>query len=101
MPEELPLACSLSAADRRGRLAEIAALGAANLRAAATAGNRAELRFCPEAREPLEALIAAEARCCPFLAFELEQRPDEVRLTIEAPPDGEPVLEELVEAFRG
>ena len=101
MPLELPLACSLSAADRRSRLAEIAALGGASLRAAATAGNRAELRFRPEARQPLEALIAAESRCCPFLAFELEQRPDEVRLTVEAPPDAEPVLDDLVEAFRG
>jgi hypothetical protein len=101
MTSELPLACSLHGAEARERLVQIAAVGEAGLLAveADTAG--ATLRFRPEVRERLDAIVAAEAECCPFLSLDLAEEPGMLRLTISAPADAEPVLHDLVAAFRG
>src|SRR4051812_28952113 len=98
MPSELPIACSLSASELRERLADMSAIGESSLLAADVNGSRAVLRFRPGAGEQLAAIVAAEARCCPFLNMELDDAPDAVRLTIEAPAGAEPVLHDLVAA---
>jgi hypothetical protein len=49
----------------------------------------------------VQRLVAAESQCCAFLTMRLDDAPGEVRLTIDAPEDAEPVLGELVNAFRG
>ena len=43
----------------------------------------------------------AESDCCSFLDMTVTDEPDAVVLTIDAPDDAEPVLGELVSAFRG
>lgn len=90
-----PLACSLTGPELKDRLAEIAAAGEHAVRV----GD--ELRFPAGAsmRERLERIIAAESHCCPFLSFELRESGDELVLTVEAPPDAEPVAAELRQAF--
>ena len=67
-----PIACSLSGPDLQQRLEEIAAVG----ETARRLGD--ELRFPADAstRERLEAIVAAERHCCPFLAFELRETGD-------------------------
>jgi hypothetical protein len=102
MPADLPIACSLSADELPARLAEIADLGRAALLDVRSHGPRAELRFSPGAgvRERVEAVAAAESRCCPFLTLTVAGEPDAIALTIEAPDGAEPVLRELVDAFR-
>jgi hypothetical protein len=101
MPEELPVACTLSAAELPVRKAQIAALGREALLDARVDGPRASLRFAAGAavRERVERFAEAESRCCAFLSFEVKDGPDEVRLTIAAPPEAEAVLAELVAAF--
>jgi hypothetical protein len=92
-----PLACSLTGPELTERLAEIAAAGEQAVRV----GD--ELRFPAGAatRERLEAIVAAESRCCPFLDFELRESGADLVLTIDAPPEAEPVAAELRDAFGG
>ena len=92
-----PIACSLSGPDLQQRLEEIAAAGAP----APRLGD--ELRFPADAstRERLEAIVAAESRCCPFLIFDLKEIGDELALTIGASSDeAEAIAAELRDAFK-
>ena len=102
MPAEPPIACSLSAAELPKRLAEIRAVGRSSLLSAESAGLRAVLRFAatPDTRAQLAAIVAAEQECCAFLAMDLRDEADSIALTIDAPADAQPVLDELVAAFR-
>src|SRR4051794_28464228 len=101
MPNELPIACSLSAAELPERLAEMNDLGRSALLGVERKGTTAVLRFGhrPETSARLAAVVAAEAQCCAFLDMTLRESPDALALTIVAPPDAGPVLDELVAAF--
>ena len=101
MPDDHPIACSLSAPDLRARLEQMAALGSDALRGSELSGNRAQLRFADGdgVRARVEAIVAAEAECCAFLQMAVASRGDAVVLTIEAPAGTEPVLAKLVAAF--
>jgi hypothetical protein len=94
-----PIACSLSADELPRRLAEIGALGRDALLGKGPAG---ELRFRNDAetRARLEAIVAAESECCPFLDFELLAHGDELRLRIGAEEGAEPIARDLVAAFQ-
>lgn len=102
MSEELPVACSLSATGLAKRLAEMAALGEAALIDTRTEGGRAVLRFAAGegVREQVESIVAAESRCCAFLAMGVSDEPDLVVLTIGAPAGAAVVLDEIVAAFQ-
>ena len=101
MPAELLIACSLQEAELRERLAEMATLGNEALVDARRQATRAELRFATKAgvRGRVEAIVAAESKCCPFLTMRVSDEQDAVLLTIDAPEDAKPVLDELVAAF--
>jgi hypothetical protein len=101
MSTELPIACSLGAGDFAQRRAQIAALGRVALLAAEVDGNRARLRFRPGSRDRVEGFAAAETECCPFFSMRVDEAPDAVRLTIDAPAGAQPLLDELVAAFSG
>jgi hypothetical protein len=97
--KDLPVACTLTAAELPARLAEIAALGRDHLTASEHDGERAILRFDPAARERLEAIVAAERQCCAFLDLDVEDGPDGLTLTVAGPPDAAPVVRDLAGAF--
>jgi hypothetical protein len=103
MATDLPIACSLTAAERPARLAEMAAIGTASLLGVETGDASATLRFrkYAETRERLEAIVAAEAECCAFMAMTLGNEPEAIVLTIDAPAGAEPVMRQLVRAFGG
>lgn len=90
MTEGASIACSLGAGDLRRRLEEIAAVGAASLIENSADGDRHLLRFRsdPETRRRLEAIVAAEARCCSFLALSLREQRGELVLSVAAPEEG-------------
>jgi MerR family transcriptional regulator, copper efflux regulator len=98
MTSDVPIACTLSAEEREARLAEMEALGRDALIGVAADGT---LRFRndPAIRARLAAIVAAEARCCPFLDLDLRAEGTELRLAIRAPREAEPVARELVAAF--
>jgi hypothetical protein len=102
MSTELPIACSLSAGELHVRQAQIADLGRDALVEARVEAGHADLHFKGGAavRDRVERFVAAESECCPFLTMGVEETPNEVRLIIDAPDGAEPVLEELVAAFR-
>jgi hypothetical protein len=102
MPTELPIACSLSAAELPARLAQIAELGRDALVDVQLSGTHATLRFSAGAdvRGRVTSVAAAESACCAFLAMQVSDEPDGVVLSIAAPEDAELVLRELVDAFR-
>ena len=52
-------------------------------------------------RERLEAMVAEEARCCPFLRLDLREQAGELVLTIRAPEEAEALAAELAGAFSG
>ena len=101
MPTDVPIACTLTAADMDKRRAELGALGAAALVAVEHHGERAVLRFRPSPgiRERLAAVVAAEAECCPFFDIALGNEEDLVLLTVRAPAGAEALLADLVAAF--
>jgi hypothetical protein len=103
MPTDLPMACTLTPAELPARVAEMADVGREALEAAEVRGGAAVLRFraSGDTRERLTAIVAAEARCCAFLAMNLSDEPGRIVLTVGAPAGAEPVLDGLVAAFRG
>ena len=102
-PTDLPIACSLTAAELPVRLAQMAQLGRDALVDARTDGAGARVRFAARAgvRERLAVVVEAESRCCAFLTMRISETPGEVVLTIAAPEDAELVVAELVDAFCG
>ena len=103
MLTDLPIACSLSAAELPARLAQMARLGRDALVNVELSGTHATLRFAAGAdvRGRVTSVAAAESACCAFLAMQVRDEPDRVVLGIIAPEDAELVLRELVDAFRG
>jgi len=103
MPSDLPIACSLSASEMSGRMAEIASLGRAAIVSAAVDGAHAVLRFRVDGdiRQRLATVVAAEAECCAFLDLHLRDDSEATVLTIDGPPDAEPIVRELVAAVEG
>jgi hypothetical protein len=101
MTTELPIACSLTAAEMPGRLAEMADLGRSALLSVERDDTRAVLRFRADAEicERLAAIVAAEAKCCAFLDMTLTDEHDALVLKISAPADARPILDELVAGF--
>jgi hypothetical protein len=97
---ELPIACTLIEAEIPARRAEIAALGE-RLLSHERNGRRAVLRFQlgDGTRARLEALVAAESRCCAFLQFALTEDNKAISLAIDAPPGAVVALDELAGAF--
>jgi hypothetical protein len=96
-----PIACTLGESALRQRLEQIATLGAAALIAHEESGGTHTLRFRrdEETRRQLQQIVEAESRCCPFLDFQIGERPDELLLTIDAPNEARAVADELASAF--
>ncbi|HLI66007.1 MAG TPA: hypothetical protein VKU90_06550 [Caulobacteraceae bacterium] len=80
-----PIACTLGVGEAVARLAWIGRLNAASLRECRREGLRLELVYAPDARDQVLEVVRAEAACCPFLAFVVEETPGAVRVVIEAP----------------
>lgn len=98
---ENPIACSLGATELENRLAEIEALGAESLLSRRQEGERHVLRFSgePRTRQRLEAIVAAERECCPFLDLDLNREGDQLALSIAAPAEAAAVAAALAERF--
>ena len=97
MSPDTPIACSLDSADLPGRLAQISAVGRDSLLSITPEGMH--FRNDPATRERVEAIIAAESECCPFLSFDLVRGPNGLILTIAAAEGAEPLAQALVDAF--
>jgi hypothetical protein len=97
-PSSLPIACSLTAAAASDREAEWRALLSRALisRMSTRDGVRIELRKSPGVRSQLECLVAAEQKCCPFMALSVDTTDRAVLvLVVTAPELAAPILEQM------
>jgi hypothetical protein len=94
---DLPIACTLTPGAMTARLALIDALAADGLldRTPTDAGLRVRLRDAPEIERRVRELVAAEARCCPFLELTIGRDGGALVLEIGGPADARPVIEML------
>jgi hypothetical protein len=101
MPDTPPIACTLDSAQLRRRESDIASLARAGLLAVEREARRVVLRFRPEepVRRRVAEIAAAEAACCAFLTFGIDDEPTVTVLTITAPAGGEAALQQLADAF--
>jgi hypothetical protein len=94
MPDT-PIACTLSPDGMVARQVVIDTLAADALleRTTTEAGLQVRLRDTPQVEQRTRELIAAEARCCTFLTFDLQRVDDALVLDISAPPEARPVID--------
>jgi hypothetical protein len=97
----IPIACTLSPADYRRRLAEIAALSRDALRRVERRDLTLDLCYAPEAADRVRQLVEQERLCCAFLQFELHEEVDEVRLLVTIPPAAAEAVPELLTELTG
>jgi hypothetical protein len=97
------IACSLSAADYRERLAAISKIGASSLIDVAERPSETVMRFrySAETLDKLRTIVSQEAACCAFLDLSLGILDEEIVLTLAAPEEARPIVEDLVRSFRG
>jgi len=98
-PVASPIACSLAAGDLKRRLAWIADLNRDALRGFQRRGLVLELWFAPEAAGRVREMAERERACCGFLAFELTDEPEAIRLTIKVPEHARAAADMLFQHF--
>ena len=92
-----PIACSLNASDYRRRADDIREIARRALRITRPIDGGVQLTFADAggAHARLEALVAAEAACCPFLTLDLRRSGDELVLDVTGPEEAQPVIAEV------
>jgi hypothetical protein len=92
-----PIACSLTAADYRQRVADTGQVARDALRERRPIDGGARFAFDETAdiRQRLEAFVAAESTCCPFLTMRLESDGDQLLLEVTGPELAAPIIKEL------
>jgi hypothetical protein len=91
-----PIACSLDATDRQGRIEEWRAWFGANVTELETpTATRVRMRLDSDeaAIDALVALARQEVECCPFFSFAVEIDAEGLVFTTAVPPEAAPVLE--------
>jgi hypothetical protein len=94
---DTPIACTLDAAEHRSRTAALSTLAERALRSRARTdhGERLTFEHSDRIARELEAAVAAEAACCPFLRMDLQRDGDRVVLDISGPAEARPVIAAL------
>ncbi|WP_306205855.1 hypothetical protein [Actinoplanes sp. RD1] len=91
-----PDACTLPAADRPLRLAELGTLIATAVRSRRRlSATVLRWELDPAAEAEARSLAARESRCCSFFSFTFRPGPASLRLDIEVPPAYAAVLDRL------
>lgn len=98
MDARVPIACSLEGDDARRRSQEWKVLIRHHLEVARS-DQHLTIRFKASdmLRADLTRLVVAERRCCGFVAWELDDRGDEILLSVSGDPIG---VKAMAEAFR-
>jgi hypothetical protein len=97
--EASPIACTLTPGAFKDRTAWLAALNKEALRKYQRRDLILELSYAPEARERVHEMVRNEQACCGFLAFELHETRNEIRLTVTAPETTREAADALFEQF--
>jgi hypothetical protein len=91
------IACTLSSAEFRSRLAETRDLARRSLQSRRPVDGGEVLVFAADrdTGAALRAVIAAEAECCPFLSMNVRGGAEGLELVITGPEDARPIIAEL------
>ena len=94
---DTPIACTLTPAQLRSRRAATAELARRALHSRRPIDRGALLHFAadPGTEPALCSMIAAEARCCPFLSFDLRRTGGTLELTVTGPDEAQPIIAAL------
>jgi MerR family transcriptional regulator, copper efflux regulator len=97
------LACSLTPGGARERAARWRRLldDATIARTATDRGAQVRLRSHANTAAELDALVAAEAECCPFLALSVRRSGAKLVLDVTGEPEAQAIIAELVGAPAG
>jgi hypothetical protein len=90
---DIPIACSLTPEQIPARRRALADLDVADARVTGRVAVRNEAA--------LTAFVRAERECCPFFDLRVTAEDDLFVLTIEGPPEAEPLVLQLVAELRG
>ncbi|MGJ4949524.1 hypothetical protein [Bradyrhizobium sp. HKCCYLS20291] len=93
------IACTLTSGAMKDRMARIAALNRDALLHHERDDLVLRLTYAPGAWPHVQRLVEAEQSCCAFLAFDLQQSPDALQLTITAPERAREAADALFETF--
>ena len=95
--DPVPIACSLTADEYRQRVADAGQVARDALRARTPIDGGVRLAFTDtgDVHVRLEEFVAAESKCCPFLAMDLGATACELILDVTGPADAAPIIEEL------
>ncbi|MDQ2751130.1 MAG: hypothetical protein ABI775_11235 [Pseudonocardiales bacterium] len=98
---DLPVACTLGLEDGPERMRRWKQLGERATPTARRTGRELEVRFQPGpgVQEELEALAAAEAKCCGFVAWTVMLDDRQPLLRVTAPEDKPENIESIASAF--
>ncbi len=98
---ELPLACTLGPDDGPGRMRRWQSLADKGRPSARRSGHRLEVRYQPEpgVRAELEALAAAERKCCSFVTWDVSQDGHHPVLHVTADPSAPDDLAPIAALF--
>jgi hypothetical protein len=97
--ESAPIACALTPGDYKARLAWIAELARDALRSHERRDLELELVYAADAAQRVREMVRKEQDCCAFLSFDLDERSDEIRLTIKAPERAREAADMLLGQF--
>ena len=94
-----PIACSATAEEATRQVTRIHALRRLAVREERTAsGAHFWLPDTPAIERDLREFADFEAQCCAFATFSVERDGDALRLTVEAPPEASPWVDDLFSA---
>jgi hypothetical protein len=85
-------------AEYRTRIADIRRFARDALREQRPIDGGARLTFEETVRDRLEAFVAAESECCPFLTMDLHATPGELVLEVTGPEAAAPIIAALLDA---
>lgn len=97
--ESPPIACTLSGSAFKERAAWMAALSRNALRSHRRDDLKLELRYLISARDDVREMVRNERRCCAFLDFEVQERSDDIVVTITAPESARDAADALFDQF--
>lgn len=100
MNQPVPIACTLTPADRAAQARRWERLIAGALTGRAGLADGLRLSFRTEAADELRALVAVEAGCCRWASWTITAGPAEVTLDVRAPADGAAVVREMFRVVR-
>jgi hypothetical protein len=95
----VPIACTLSAADYRERLADIAELARDALRSYERDGLVLRLRYDGASADRVKGMVRREQECCAYLIFELREEDADIVVTISAPEEARVAAEAMFDQF--